>query len=178
MQPLPRLFIRQKLVFSSKRDLRCKWYDVVKSLQSVAKAMVRCEGKRTEQRKRRETLVHKLPHKLRKFFFLELDSSGCRSDFPSLPLPPSLFCRAKSNDVPCDKCWLTSCHQHSQAHRHRCVTPATYTPNVPEHLWPAAGSFASYVPLSWSRYGEQMWLFCLTGLEEENKSQTTGLGWV
>lgn len=41
----------------------------------------------------------------------------------------SSFFRAKPNDVPCDKCWLTNCHQHSQAHRRLPHTHRTH-PNI------------------------------------------------
>lgn len=110
----------------------CHWLNIVGSLQSVAKVIVSCVGVRAEQSKERklnQTHTYATTQAKSRSFFLESHISGCRFNFLfsfSLHLYSS-FCWTKPNDVPCDKCWLTTSHQQFQAHRQRRVRAGIYT---------------------------------------------------
>lgn len=88
-------------------------------------------------------------------------------DVVLISFSPPPFCGAKPNDVPGDKSWLTPSHQHFEAHRQSRTARCHVHTSHAHTFWPAAGSFANCVPLTWRRYGEQMWLYSAWQVSEK-----------
>lgn len=107
---------------------------------------------------------------------MELDISGCRSNFlfsSSFHLYPPFFCRAKPNDVPCDKGWLTTSHQHFEGAQTRtCARPHIHTTRARSHIVAGSWSLCQLCPPDLKEiWGADATLFCLTGLSEGNRSR-------